>query len=90
MRKKDPKWTDATIMTFGDHKGTMMKDVPKSYLRWLAGQDWIHKFHGLNLYLEDNKKVLEAEVADSGSNREFGHKAESDSFEDYQKNWKGF
>ena len=27
-----------TVMTFGKHKGTPIKDVPADYKRWLLGQ----------------------------------------------------
>ena len=27
-----------TVMTFGKHKGMVIKDVPRDYVRWLLGQ----------------------------------------------------
>jgi len=30
--------TDTSIMTFGEHKGKMMKDIPLPYLEYIANQ----------------------------------------------------
>lgn len=32
--------TAGYIMPFGKHKGESIADLPSSYLRWLAEQDW--------------------------------------------------
>lgn len=33
-------WDDDSRMTFGKYKGVAMRDVPDSYIRWLADQTW--------------------------------------------------
>ena len=33
-------WDDDNVMNFGRFKGTKMRDVPDSYLRWLLDQTW--------------------------------------------------
>lgn len=32
---------DDLTMPFGKHKGTKLKDLPRSYIFWLSEQDWI-------------------------------------------------
>jgi len=31
-----------TIIPFGRYKGSKIKDIPESYLRWLVNQNWIY------------------------------------------------
>jgi hypothetical protein len=57
LRDNDP-------MPFGKHKGTSMKNVPADYLDWLRGQDWIAKWPMVAAYLDSNKSVIDAELAD--------------------------
>lgn len=87
MAKKDPKWTDDTPYPWKAYKGVPLKEVPAEHLLWLSKQEWIHKFHGLKLYLEDNAKVLELEAEEERLNDSVAGEPSS-SFEDYQRNWR--
>lgn len=85
MAKKDAKWTDDTLMPWGKHKDTRLADIDAEWLVWLSRQDWIKKFHGLKLYLDDCKAVLEAEIEE---HRDEQTGEGSTSYDDYLKNWK--
>lgn len=51
-------WTDATVMPWGVHKGSTLKDLPASYLLWLFEQVWIKDWPGLYLYLKAHEQQL--------------------------------
>lgn len=51
-------WTDQTVMPWGVHKGTKLKDVPASYLLWLFEQSWIRDYAGLHAYLKKHEDQL--------------------------------
>jgi len=52
--------TDESLMPFGVHKGKQLADVPASYLIWLYDNDKC--FGELKSYIEENLKVLRAEI----------------------------
>jgi len=56
------KLTDDDPMTFGQHKGTPMKNVPASYLMWLERQDWISKYPNVKQYIDENWDAIKMEV----------------------------
>lgn len=31
------------VLSFGEHKGKRLDDVPLLYLDWLVGEDWLHE-----------------------------------------------
>jgi protease II len=53
-----------TAMPFGTHKGTLMDDVPASYLAWLRDQDWIGKWPEVESYIKAHKASIDKGVAD--------------------------
>ena len=57
MSNSEP-FTDDTPMPWGKHKETPLKDVPASYLLWIADQP-----DRLRDYVEANREALEQEVA---------------------------
>jgi len=53
MRKRlDP----GTRIPFGKYSGWAIDEIPKSYLRWLAGQDWFEEKY------PDLLEAVEAEI----------------------------
>lgn len=61
--------TDESKIAFGKHQGTMLKDVPASYLLWLMDQHWFYASIisynvALKEYIQDNLQVLKKEVED--------------------------
>ena len=57
-----PKVPDQYEMPFGKYKGQEIGSVPASYLDWLAGQDWIGKWHQVDQYIKENRPVIDAEL----------------------------
>lgn len=54
-------YTDETLMPFGKHRGTPLKDVPASYLLWI--NDNFKDLHEeFKKYINFNKHILEIEV----------------------------
>jgi len=51
-------WTDDTVMPWGDHEGTKLREVPKAYLAWLFAQSWISSWPGLHSYLKSHADEL--------------------------------
>ena len=54
---------DNSIMPFGKHAGTRMKDVPNSYLMWIYNNEfsWVEDNHPDVLdYIEDNLDGIES------------------------------
>jgi uncharacterized protein (DUF3820 family) len=39
------KNTAGLTISFGKHKGKCIAELPSSYLRWFAGQDWAENEH---------------------------------------------
>lgn len=77
-------WTDDTLMPWGDHKGTALKDVPAIYKAWLLSQKhWIQDWPGLASYLRKHHDVImkEAEETEQPNTDKDGY----DSYEDYQR-----
>lgn len=61
------KFTDATPMPFGKHRGTKLEDVPPSYLLWLLDKMMEDDDRArLAVYLSENRKALELEARDEG------------------------
>jgi hypothetical protein len=54
------KYTDESLMPFGQHKGEKLANVPARYLLYILENFKLHD--NLKKYIEDNKRVLEAEV----------------------------
>jgi len=55
---------DNSLMPFGEHKGTPLKDVPAKYLMWLyedCDKDWQDSYPELETYIEANWDVLDNE-----------------------------
>lgn len=50
------KFTDKTLMPFGQHKGTALVNVPAASLLWYY--DNIKLSEPLKMYIEDNMQVL--------------------------------
>jgi hypothetical protein len=50
-------------MPFGAHKGKRMREVPASYLIWIADQHWISKYPSVLKYINTNRDALEEEIA---------------------------
>lgn len=65
-------------MPWGKHKDTPLRDVPKSYLRWLFEQEWIVSWPKIYLYLQEHEDELET-PDDEGGAEGF------DSYDDYRK-----
>lgn len=81
-RGKQP-WNDETVMPFGKHNGTKLKDVPASYLLWLFEQPWIKDWPGLYAYLKKNEDLLMSEKRASSKDDD-GPDDGGSSFEDYK------
>jgi len=61
--KREPCYEDVDPMPFGKHKGTMMQDVPASYLFWL----WTQRPLGnkkVENYIHNNMLALKKEHPD--------------------------
>ena len=56
--------SDESLMYFGQHKNKKMKDVPASYLLFIADQDWIERWPHVLKYINKNRQGLEDEVAE--------------------------
>lgn len=57
--------TDDTVMPFGTHKGTKIKDVPAGYLIWLYECEfaWVEEKHPeIYDYIEENLEQIESEM----------------------------
>lgn len=56
--------TDDSILPCGKkHKGEKLKDIPGSYLLWLADQKWFKDgYPAIKIYIDDNRAALEMEV----------------------------
>lgn len=59
-------------MPFGKHAGVELTDVPKQYLRWLKGQQWVGAW-----LLKEVEDVLNGKVVASSD----------ESFEEALKSW---
>jgi uncharacterized protein (DUF3820 family) len=61
-------FTDDTIMSFGEHGGKKLANVPASYLLWLKGEWDAGRFvntetnRALRSYIEENLDVLKMEI----------------------------
>jgi len=61
-RMKAP-FTDNTLMPFGKHRGTPLKDVPAGWLDWFMDQDWAEeKWPRLVEYCNGNIHAIEQEL----------------------------
>ena len=56
------KYTDATIMPFGKHKGKKLIDVPAHYLIWLYEFNEPLRHEQLKEYIQDNLQALKKEL----------------------------
>lgn len=83
--KRQPDWTDDTIMPWGKHKGTVMRDVPVDFLFFLIEQPWIKDYPEAYAYLKANEERIK-----QGSYQEHTKTGSFDSFEDYQRFLPGF
>lgn len=59
--KLTSKYTDDTMMPYGEHKKEKLANVPPSYLLWLYNHTTISDIK-LKRYIEDNMEVLQYEV----------------------------
>lgn len=55
-----PDLTDQSLMPFGKHQGEKLANVPARYLIYIRENFTLHD--NLKKYIDDNRKVLEAEV----------------------------
>lgn len=76
-------WTDATIMPWGRHRGTVLEEVPADYLLWYFEQPWAKEWAGLYAYCLENQSTLLEQVGDEDPNN-FNHR-DMETWEDYQK-----
>lgn len=54
---------DTSVLTFGKHKGTALRDVPADYLLWLAEQDGFSaRYPKVALYIKRCRHELEREA----------------------------
>lgn len=61
------KFTDKTLMPFGQHKGLRLEDVPADYFIWWADNaesTSLERYHALSAYIDEVREILEEEVAD--------------------------
>lgn len=60
--------TDESIFPFGKYKasGTKMKDVPSSYLDWLAGTNWFEDWPNLVEYIKENRQAIDMDLREEG------------------------
>lgn len=56
------KMDDDSLMPFGNHKDTPMRDVPARYLDWLSGQPWIGQWPLVLEYINENRDVIDSEL----------------------------
>lgn len=82
-------WTDETVMPWGAHKGKKLKDLDASYLLWLLEQRWIRDWPGLHAYLKKNEDLLLEEKRE-GKEEDEDFPEENQSYEDFQKDFRGF
>ena len=54
--------TDNSPFPFGQHKGKAMINVPAQYLLWCLEQDWFKSWEAVELYILDNKEVIEQQA----------------------------
>ncbi len=66
-------------MPWGDHKGTLMGQVPGEYLLWLFQQKWIKEWPALHTYLVDNQNAFIMETEEDSRVEGF------ESLEDYMR-----
>ncbi len=59
-RKMDDTLKDDSPMPWGQHKGTIMEDIPAAYLLWCYDNDKCCP--RVRAYVEDNRDVLELEL----------------------------
>lgn len=59
-----PPWTDETVLKWGKHKGSKLKEIEPSYLLWLYEQPWIKDWPELHAYLKANEDAIMAEKVD--------------------------
>lgn len=77
-------WTNDTIMPWGEHKGSALKDIPVNYLAWLLEQKhWIADYPGLNHYLRKNHDKIVKDAEETYIDQ--GEKEGYDSYEDYRR-----
>jgi uncharacterized protein (DUF3820 family) len=57
--------TDNTPMSFGQHKGKPMANVPAVYLLYIFNKGWVHD-PGVKQYILNNLDALKAEAAKVG------------------------
>lgn len=55
-----PELTDQSLMPFGKHQGEKLANVPARYLIYIRENFKLHD--NLKKYIDDNRKVLDAEV----------------------------
>lgn len=82
-------WTDDTVMPWGEHKGTAMRDVPSEHLLWLFSQDWTETaYPGLHTYLVGRSDELIAKRNEIDPTSPLPE--DSTSFDDYLRSYRGF
>lgn len=69
------RFTDLTVMPFGEHRGKKLGDVPASWLLWFDGEkekqfrlapgSFSPLERALLTYIENNRKALEGESSGS-------------------------
>lgn len=60
--KKSPALTDTDPMPFGKFRGTLMQDVPPSYLRWLKHEGCSNEL--VSNYIHNSWDAIELELGD--------------------------
>lgn len=65
---------DEYVLTFGKHKGKMLKDVPDDYLYWMHDQKWMTN-GVIRRYLDDN---IDAIIANLNKNKYFNKISKDD------------
>ncbi|MCP4899928.1 MAG: hypothetical protein GY906_23415 [bacterium] len=81
---KTKSWTDDTPMPWGEHRGTLLKDIPASYLLWLFEQTWIRDWPPLHAYLKKHEDQLMQERAQRDEQRMDNDEDGFTSFKDYE------
>lgn len=73
-------------MPWGEHRGKALRDVPIGYLLSLYRQRWIKEWHGLYAYLLSRKAELES----SENEPRMESRGTFETFDDFQKDFRGF
>jgi hypothetical protein len=56
---------DSDPMPFGPHKDLRMDEVPATYLDYLRDANWLHRWPGVEEYIERNAKAIDQEMEEA-------------------------